>query len=313
MVSAPLRILRTALALDAGIVHLHDPELIPIGLWLRRAGRVVVFDSHEDYPVQFRYKPYLPAWIGGVLGASMDRIQRFAFPRFDAIVAATPGIGDSLGGQCRRVVSVSNFPMLEEWSAEPPGAGSRRRAVCYVGGLAASRGALQMIRAIERCVSDVPLRMCGAFAPASLRHACEQEPGWRRVEYLGVVGRSGVAAALATSFAGLVVLHPQRNYRESQPIKLFEYMAAGVPVICSDFPAFRSIVETHRCGICVDPLDPIAIAAAIDRLAGDPAFAAELGENGRRAAERTFNWASEERKLLDLYAALGARAGRPLA
>jgi glycosyltransferase involved in cell wall biosynthesis len=313
MIGTPRRLLAAARAIDARICHLHDPELIPIGLRLKRDGHTVVFDSHEDYPVQFRYKPYLPPFLGRLAATTADRLQRWALPKFDAVVAATPGIRDALEGQCRQVVSVSNFPTLDEWSAGPSGDPDRRRTVCYVGGISAARGVFEMIRAIDVCSEGVSLRMCGPFVPASLREACEREPGWRRTQYLGILDRRGVAATLANSLAGLVVLHPQRNYMESQPIKLFEYMAAGLPVICSDFPAFRSIVEGHRCGICVDPLEPSAIADAVGRLHRDPGLAAELGRNGRMAAERTFNWGSEERRLLDLYSRLGADGPVPLA
>jgi glycosyltransferase involved in cell wall biosynthesis len=106
---------------------------------------------------------------------------------------------------------------------------------------------------------------------------------------------------LARSSVGLVTLHPRLNYVDSQPIKMFEYMAAGVPVVCSSFPLWRGIVEGHRCGICVDPMNPGEIAAAIDRLASSPGEVEEMGRRGREAVRERFNWAVEEAKLLDLY------------
>jgi glycosyltransferase involved in cell wall biosynthesis len=101
--------------------------------------------------------------------------------------------------------------------------------------------------------------------------------------------------------AGLVTLHPTPAYLDSLPVKMFEYMSAGLPVIASDFPLWREIIEGNDCGLCIDPLDPAAIAAAIDALVSNPARAEQMGRNGRAAVEQHFNWANEERKLLQLY------------
>jgi glycosyltransferase involved in cell wall biosynthesis len=101
-----------------------------------------------------------------------------------------------------------------------------------------------------------------------------------------------------------VILHPEQNFLVSQPIKLFEYMAAGIPVIASDFPLWREIIQGSGCGVLVDPLDPKAIAAAVERLLTDPAWAEELGRRGRKAVEERFNWNTEEGTLLSFYSSL---------
>jgi glycosyltransferase involved in cell wall biosynthesis len=113
---------------------------------------------------------------------------------------------------------------------------------------------------------------------------------------------------MARARAGLVVLHPVPKYLEATPTKLFEYMSAGIPVIASDFPAWRSIVEGHDCGLSVDPCDPAAIADAIRLLIDDEAGARRMGENGRRAVLEHYGWTAERDKLLALYDALAAAA-----
>jgi glycosyltransferase involved in cell wall biosynthesis len=102
----------------------------------------------------------------------------------------------------------------------------------------------------------------------------------------------------------LVVLHPHPAYLTSHPTKLFEYMAAGIPVVASDFPLWRSIVENSDCGLLVDPLDASAIAAAITSLITNPDEAKRMGMRGRKAVERHFNWVTEEQLLLSFYASL---------
>ena len=85
---------------------------------------------------------------------------------------------------------------------------------------------------------------------------------------------------------------------------MFEYMSAGVPVIGSHFPLWKQIIEGNQCGLCVDPQDPQAIAAAIDDLIANPEKAEQMGRNGQIAVLNRYNWGIEEQKLLDFYKSL---------
>jgi glycosyltransferase involved in cell wall biosynthesis len=82
---------------------------------------------------------------------------------------------------------------------------------------------------------------------------------------------------------------------------MFEYMSAGVPVIASNFPLWREIVEGNDCGLCVNPLQPKEIAEAVDFLVANPERAKAMGRNGQRAVREKYNWGNEEMKLLSLY------------
>jgi glycosyltransferase involved in cell wall biosynthesis len=88
-------------------------------------------------------------------------------------------------------------------------------------------------------------------------------------------------------------------------------MAAGLPVIASRFPLWQDIVEGNDCGVCVDPGDPAAIAAAIDHFCLHPQLARRMGENGRRAVHTRYNWRGEADKLAGLYEGLLAAPGAP--
>ncbi|QYF93517.1 glycosyltransferase family 4 protein [Massilia sp. PAMC28688] len=300
MLHTTRRVLAQAQALDADIYHLHDPELIPAGLALKRRGRKVIFDAHEDVPVQLLGKPYLNQGTRCLLARMFSAYERFACSRFDAIVAATPFIRAKFASINPRSVDVNNYPVAGEFDAAAPWA-AKERQVCYVGGLSAPRGIRELVRASAMLHSGATLALAGQFSEAPLAAEIEADPAWRAVRSLGHLDRAGVRAVMAGSMAGLVTLHPQPNYLDALPVKMFEYMAAGIPVIASDIPLWRGIIEQARCGMCVDPLDPAAIAATIDYLVLHPDQAREMGQNGRRAVLEQFNWSIESKKLLALY------------
>jgi len=99
-------------------------------------------------------------------------------------------------------------------------------------------------------------------------------------------------------------LHPTTNYFESLPVKMFEYMSAGIPVIASNFPLWKEIVEGNKCGICIDPQSPEEIAKAVEYLLNNPEIAKQMGENGRKVVEEKYNWENEGKKLLEVYSIL---------
>ncbi len=160
-----------------------------------------------------------------------------------------------------------------------------------------------MLRAMAE-LPDVRLLLAGRFEDSALERQMRDDAGWARVDYFGQIGRAEVGALMARSCAGLVTLLPMPSYLDSLPIKMFEYMSAELPVIASDFPQWRDIVERHGCGVCVNPVDPSAIAEAIRALVDAPARVAEMGRQGRRAVLSTYNWPQAEHALLAFYAEL---------
>jgi glycosyltransferase involved in cell wall biosynthesis len=151
--------------------------------------------------------------------------------------------------------------------------------------------------------------VAGWFDDDAVEREVRASPSWGAVDYLGQLGRDDVVAAIHSARCGIILNHPVSNYLESYSTKMFEYMACGVPVVCSNFPLWARIVGEADCGVVVDPLDPPAVAAAIEQLAKDPDEAARLGANGRRAVRERFNWEAEFGKLDELYRGFGAPAG----
>ncbi|HEX6145039.1 MAG TPA: glycosyltransferase [Geminicoccaceae bacterium] len=308
MTSTAGAMLRAALAERADLYHFHDPELIPVGIALKLAGRRVIYDVHDDVPGQVLSKDWIPPRLRPPVAGLMAAVERLACRLFDGVVVANPAHAARF--PAAKTGAIRNLPRLEEFaaaeSAEPYQA--RLPGVVYVGDLTRVRGAVEMVRAMALLPArlDARLEIAGRFSDAGLEAACRRTPGWERVTFLGWQSRFGVAAAMARARVGLVLLHPVPHYSANYPVKLFEYMASGLPVVASDLPLCREVVESAGCGLLVDPRDPAAIAAAVAWLLEHPGEAEAMGARGGRVVRERYSWAGEGQALLGYYARLGA-------
>ena len=254
-------------------------------------------------PTVMYSKGWLPRWLRGTLSAVTSWTEWVAARYFFSIVTATPHIQQRFARANPTAVAIKNFPIVAELGQRIEWDG-KSRAVCYVGGFASIRGIREMVEAIGSVEPPATLLLAGAFVNPAERDEVRRRPGWARVEELGFLDRDGIRGVLARSMAGLVTLHPVPNYVDALPVKMFEYMCAGIPVVASDFPVWREIVAGSGCGLLVDPLDSHQVAAAIERLLADPEAARQMGARGREAVLSKYSWEIEEQELLALYRAL---------
>lgn len=300
-------ICREAFRSDGDAYHIHDPDLLIAGLLLRAAGKRVVYDIHEDVPRDVLMKTYIPKPIRMPLMWVVELAENTAARCMSGLIPATPSIAKRFYAKNNNTVVVNNYPDLDEFLpsmiSKPE---SRSPAVAYIGGINEQRGIHEMLAAMNLLPRTLGARLelAGWFSIPGLDTELAASSQWQHVRWHGELDRNGIASLLKDVRAGLVLLHPEKNFVAAQPVKLFEYMAAGIPVIASDFPLWRKIVEDAGCGLLVNPFDTRAIAAAIERLITNPTEAEAMGQRGRKAVERHFNWANEEKTLLSFYASL---------
>jgi glycosyltransferase involved in cell wall biosynthesis len=307
MVKTTWRVFQAALDEDADIYHFHDPELIPVGLLLKLRRKRVVYDVHEHLPKQILGKHWIRPWLRVWVARAANVGEIFGAHMFDGVIVANPATAIRFPKE--KTVVVQNFPISGEFGCcRFLPYHERSVGAVYVGGLTEIRGIKEIVLAMSMMPESLGARLvlAGAFDPPELENEMKNLMGWERVDFLGWQSRDGVARVLGQARVGLAVLHPQPNYLENYPTKLFEYMSVGIPVVASDLPLCREIVQGSGCGILIDPMNPEAVAEAILWLLQHEKEAEAMGLRGQEAVRSRFSWNNEKEKLLNLYRIISA-------
>lgn len=303
------RALGAARSEPADLYHLHDPELLPIAPLLRARNRVVVYDMHEHVPRALRTR----TWIAPVLRRgtvlAWRGVERLLLRKVPVVFAERSYARDY--DHAEPSVVVENMVRLEVAEIRAPR--HPEFTVVYVGVVGEGRGMHCLLDALERVRrtrDKLGFECVGPIRGAAIRRRVGEIAGRGngRFRFHGRLPFRSAMEIAARGHVGVALLKPYPNFVESFPTKMFEYMALGIPVIVSDFPLYREVVETAECGFCVDPTDPEAVARAIEWLAERPDVAAAMGRRGREAVLREYNWEREGEKLLAFYEELFARS-----
>ena len=291
------KVYQKAIDLDADLYHFHDPELMFYAYKLKRLGKKVIYDVHEDLPRQVMTKPYLDFFSKYVISFLIEKIEHYLASKFDAIVTVTNHISKRFFRYNDNTCILYNFPSLDEidtvdWD-------EKKNEICYVGSISKVRGIIELVSALNSI--EVKLNLGGKFNSTQLEVEVKKMPDWTKVNYLGFLSREDVVKVFNRSKIGIVTLHPTVNYIDALPVKMFEYMLAGIPVIVSDIPLWKELVEEEECGTVVDPFNISDISDVINQYLQNEFRAKKHGENGRQAIIQKYNWGIEEKKLVHLY------------
>jgi len=303
------RALAAAVRQKADIYHFHDPDFLFFGfsaLLKIITGRPVIYDAHEDYAQVVLSREWIPIVLRKPLSHLLRFWESFCAAHFaDYVIAATTEIARNFNPE--RAADVKNYPRESDFLKinkrnKFPQDGETCRLI-YAGGMEKVRGIKEAVRSLE-LVDNCRLYLMGDFGEKKFADEIKKLMGWAKVDFYGNIKFEAVVDNLKVSDIGIVCFHPIKRFKQSLPVKMFEYMAAGIPVIASNFSEWKKIIESGGCGICVDPLDPEKIAAAVNYLAANPQKALEMGARGRQAFLHEFNWRREGEKLVSIYARL---------
>jgi glycosyltransferase involved in cell wall biosynthesis len=287
------------------LVHANDWNTMWPGLLVKRmCGARLVYDSHElwaDRNGRWEWRPWLLA------------CEALFVRTADEVLTSSPGYADALATRYRipRPSVVRNIPEIpRDFGSSSLLAGPRAAPhslptsplIVYIGGLMPGRGLEQMIDALP-LIPAARLRAVGPGAPqyrATLLTRAQNTGVADRLELCSPVAPAEVAQALAGAAAGLCLIQPIcRSYELCLPNKLFEYAAAGVPVLASDLPVIGALVRREGLGALAPAVDPHGIAASLERLLKPDGWM--LAAQRARAFAETHNWDDEARTLAGVY------------
>ena len=297
-VGAPKALFKS-LQMKSDVYHFHDPELMIVGFILSILGRRVIYDVHEDLPNNILNKNWLKKSIRPTIARAISCVEKICARRFSGCVVTTPHINDRFLGYGARSIVIKNYPGRPEKSIEIADRSYDTFKLCYAGLISEDRGIRQMVSIA--CKSETRLNLMGRFQDPNLLAELEEKADWEWVDYKGILTKAEVESCYLNSHVGLAILHPDINYINSLPIKMFEYMMFGLPVICSNFPNWEEIVESANSGVCVDPLDENEIVKTVQKLKSDIARVNEMSVSGRQAVAEQYNWEQQFLMLDEFY------------
>ncbi len=296
-------IYKAALKEDGDLYHFHDPDLAITGLKLRMRGKPVIYDVHEDYYTSIKTKAYINPLLRQLLATGAAFFEKL-FSRFFHIVRAERYYAKRFPSG----VDVLNYPDTRCFEGIAPYQPNcdRRIRLLYTGYISPARGAFQHAN-IVNLLPNVEVHMIGRCTENTANKIVDLVGANRDRLFLSDIGKQVPFNDILRKYqegnwaAGLAVFPSHPHYLNKELTKFFEYMACGIPIICSDFPAWRSLVRNNGLGFCVDPADPAELVRVIEMIASDSSNVVRISQRAKQAVAERFNWEGEARSLVDMY------------
>ena len=288
--------------LSPTLIHIHDPELLIMSWALNKSGNKVIYDAHEDYRIDILSREWIPGFLKRITGRIFGLLEDKIIEGMSGVVSATPSINERMKKSSENSIVVNNYPLSNEFSGIP----CKNKihgplVICYVGAIAEERGLTEIVNSLTSFNNNVILELGGTFSDPSYEKYLKSKAGWECVKYHGQLSRDEMKKLFTKSSIGIVTYHPIESHLKAQPNKLFDYLSAGLPVLCSNFEHWKTLFLNADFIYYSDPKDIQSIKNGIKHFIANANRLKSLGENGRNFVQNNYSWESEEKKLINFY------------
>ncbi len=309
------RSLKLIKRIPADIYHAHDLNTLPIAWWAARKNDAkLIYDSHELYLERNRFSSYTR--LGKFI---LGRIEAFLIRRTHAVITVNESIAKELSSRYKVHTPwvVMNAPSMRSpvYITSTSNGKSLRTAIgiendlhliLYSGGITFNRGLEKVIESLMY-LPDCYLVLMGYGIERykiSLQALARKIGVEFRFSFFGPVPSEEVTTYAACADIGIApIKNACLSYYYCSPNKLFEYILAGLPVIASNFPEMRKVIDKYDIGYTFDPEDSHDIARVIRRVLDNRQHYQKMKQN-TITASHAYNWEKESKKLLEIYQTL---------
>ena len=302
MFSFAKQVIKKSLNLRADVYHIHDPELLIFVKQLKKTGAKIVFDSHENVVKAIATKPYLPKVIA-VFFSKVYHIYINLISRYiDGVIGVTPNHYNDLKIYNSPIEIITNYPIISYNYVEHEKTDEVK--LCFTGGISDTWCMKNVIEAVQNSSSNIKLLLCGPVDQKYFETVIKPNLS-EKIEYLGKLSYDEAMQVQKQSDIGVAIARYSPALDDDigtlGNTKIFEYMIAGLPVVCTDFILWKKIIDETKCGFYVSPNDVKCISDLFDKLANSYRLRKEFGRNARIASEQKYNWETQEEILYRFY------------
>lgn len=284
------------------IVHFHDAELMFVGKFLSNKGIDVFYDIHENVAMQILVKSYIPLFLRKPLKFIYVFTEKLLINNFHLILAedSYKPLYENKGKTCTVVL---NLPETNAFDKYIKANRMNEKGIFYIGGVSNVRGldtTVEALKILNNRNIDFFMHYVGPISSDLLKEV-NLNGIENKIKFYGRLDLLEGYSLSRKCKVGLAVLKPIKNYIESYPTKIFEYMSIKLPLITSDFPLYKNVVEKNNCGFCINPYSANELADYIQRIFEDDNLSNKIAVNGYNLVKNKFNWETQEIKLLNCY------------
>lgn len=299
--TSPIRAFSLCRTTQFDIWHLHDPELLPVALWLAWSGKRVIWDAHEDYLEQFTgdgAKAWVPSPLRRIVREGTSMLISAVDKRVSGVAAATHVIASRYNNPA--TVIVGNEVRADAFENCHPSFESR--TLLFTGNPTPAHLFPEVVQAIVD-LPDVSLAVAGRPPEPELWAKAEAALG-SRLSHLGWLNRQQLAQAMDSAALGLLTYANTAPYSSGSPTKGYEFAAAGLPVVASPNMMNQELIARNRAGLIASGFDAANLREAISDALSDADRWRSASDAGRMWARSEGSWSASEARLLSLYGEL---------